>query len=303
MVDSARLEDRSIVLCWAMRGTFHLVAAEDHGWIVPLTVGPGRANAMRRLKQEGMPSGQPERAQRLIEQMLEREGPLTRPEIGERLQRSGIHTAGQSLAHLLWLAAATGRVCFGPDRQGKRCAVLTLDWLVQSAPISREAALAELALRYLAAHGPAEPADLAFWSGLRPADANAAWSSIRHNLTEVHTAGGPLWMLRSRARHAEGWLVRLLPAFDEYLLGWKDRRLIASAEDWGSVNRGGGWIHPALVFDGRLVATWRSHAKPSVVTIEVRPFTDLSPAARQGAEAEASHIASFLGTSARLAVD
>ena len=303
MVDSARLEDRSIVLCWAMRGTLHLVAAGDHGWIVPLTVEPARASALRRLKQEGVPPGQPERALRLIEQMLERKGPLTRPEIGERLQREGIHTAGQSLAHMLWLAAATGRVCFGPDRRGKQCFVLTRDWLGPSAPTGREAALAELALRYLAAHGPAEPADLAFWSGLRLADAKVAWSSIRHNLTEVHTAGGPLWMLRSQARHAEGGLVRLLPAFDEYLLGWKDRRLIARAEDWASVNRGGGWVHPVLSFDGRLVATWRSHAKPSAVTIEVRPFTDLPPGVRQGAEAEASHVGRFLGTSAELVVD
>jgi hypothetical protein len=303
MVDSARLEDRSIVLCWAMRGTFHLVAAEDHGWIVPLTVEPERANALRRLKQEGVPPRQPERALHLIEQLLEREGPLTRPEIGERLQREGIHTEGQSLAHLLWLAAATARVCSGPDRQGKQCFVLTRDWLGQSAPIGPEAAPAELALRYLAAHGPAEPVDLAFWSGLRLADAKAAWSSIRDKLTEVHTAGGPLWMLRSRARHAEPGLVRLLPAFDEYLMGWKDRRLIARAEDWALVNRGGGWVHPVLLFDGRLVGTWRSQAKPSVVTIEVSPFTDLPPAARHGAEAEVSHVAGFLGTSARLAVD
>src|ERR1700674_5114833 len=117
-VAAARLEDRSIVHCWAMRGTLHLVAAEDHGWIVPLTVEPGRANAHRRLRQEGMPPEQPERALRLIERMLEREGPLTRAEVGERLRGEDIHTAGQALAHLLWRAAATGRLSLGPQRGG-----------------------------------------------------------------------------------------------------------------------------------------------------------------------------------------
>jgi hypothetical protein len=154
-VDSARLEDRSIVLCWAMRGTLHLVAAEDHGWMVPLTVEPGRANAYRRLKQEGVPPAQPERAVRLIERMLEREGPLSRAEIGERLQRDGLRTAGQAMAHLLWLAAAAATICHGPETGGKQCFVLARDWLGEPGAVGRDAALAELAIRYLAAHGPA----------------------------------------------------------------------------------------------------------------------------------------------------
>jgi hypothetical protein len=299
-VDSARLDDRSIVLGWAMRGTLHLVAAEDHGWIVPLTVEPGRANAYRRLSQEGVPPNQPERALRLIEATLAREGPLTRSEIGDRLRRDGIRTSGQALPHLLWLAAAGARICIGPQKNGSQCFVLARDWLGKPATLARGAALVELAVRFLAAHGPAAPEDLAFWSGLRLADARAAWSSIRDRLAEVATTLGPLWTVRPRARPAAPGLVRLLPAFDEYLMGWKDRRLIASLDHWKEVNRGGGWVYPTIVSDGRLVGTWRTERKPNRVTVELRPFAPLAAAARYGVEIEAEHLAAFLGTSAEL---
>jgi hypothetical protein len=301
-VDGARLEERSIVLSWAMRGTLHLVAAEDHGWIVPLTMEPGIANAHRRLREEGVPSEQPERAVGLVERMLEREGPLTRSEIAERLESAGIHTAGQAIAHLVWLAAATGRVCHGPEKDGKPCFVLARDWLGKPKRVAREAALVELAQRYLAAHAPALPADFASWSGLRARDVRAGWSSLSDRLAEVATARGPLWTLRSRPRPAPPVLARLLPAFDEYLMGWKDRGVMVPAENWGAVNRGGGWVHPVLLFDGRLVATWRAVRRAKGLRVEVRPFTDLPAAARLGVEGAAAQVGAFLGTPTTLAI-
>src|ERR1700674_975010 len=91
-VDRARLVDRSIVVTWAMRGTLHLIAAEDYGWLQPLVIAPRIANAHRRLKEEGVPADQPAKALRLIARILEREGPLIRSEIAERLRRQGIRT-------------------------------------------------------------------------------------------------------------------------------------------------------------------------------------------------------------------
>src|SRR5439155_8158306 len=166
-VDRARNGERSIVLCWAMRGTLHLIAADDHAWLVPLVIERRIANAHRRLRQEGMSGDQPEKAGRAIERMLDREGPLARAEIAERLRRHGIRTEGQAIAHLVWLAAAEGTICYGPDHDGERCFVLVRDWLGRAATtVEPESALAELVVRHLRAHAPAEPADLAAWSGI-----------------------------------------------------------------------------------------------------------------------------------------
>ena len=80
-MDAARLEDRSIVLMWAMRGTLHLVTAQDYGWLRPLVLEPQIANAHRRLRQLGLAGDQPTKAERAVERMLGRHGPLTRREI------------------------------------------------------------------------------------------------------------------------------------------------------------------------------------------------------------------------------
>src|SRR6266576_3037403 len=195
-VDRARTADRSIVLCWAMRGTLHLLAAEDHAWLVPLVIERRIANAHRRLRQEGVTGGQPAKAVRSIERMLGRDGPLLRSEIAERLRRQGIRTEGQAIAHLAWLAAAEGTICYGPDRDGERCFVLVRDWLGRAATtVEPESALAELVVRYLRAHAPAEPADLAAWSGIALADARRGWRGAEDRLVEVPTDRGPRWGL------------------------------------------------------------------------------------------------------------
>ena len=299
-VDRARLRERSIVLTWAMRGTLHLIAADDYSWLVALTTEPSLANAHRRLKQEGMPDGQIAEALPLISQMLGREGPLTRTEIADRLQRKGIRTAGQAIAHLVWLAAAKGTICYGPDRDGEKCFVLVEDWLRKSKMRDREAALAELAVRYLKAHGPASPADLAFWSGIRIGDAKKAWQSISDRLVEVETARGPRCMLRSARSQAPSGVVRLLPAFDEYLLGWRDREFAVAAEHRAKINRGGGWLRPVLLVDGRLLATWSATRSSQQVTLSLEPFVSLTATTKRSAAAEAKEIAVFLGVPVEL---
>jgi winged helix DNA-binding protein len=157
-------------------------------------------------------------------------------------------------------------------------------------------------VRHLAAHAPAGPADFAAWSGLGLTEARSALASIRNGLVEVATEQGPLWTLRSPRHSAERGLVRLLPAFDEYLMGWKDRRLIARPDDWAAVNRGGGWLHPVLLSDGRVVATWRLGRMPESLAVEVAPFATLAPEVRRGTEAEAEHLAAFLGNPAKLTI-
>jgi winged helix DNA-binding protein len=294
-VNRARLRDRSIILTWAMRGTLHFIAAEDYGWLVPLVIEPRMAHAYRRLKQEGVPSDQSDRAVRLIERVLERDGPLPRADIAERLRFHGIRTEGQAIAHLVWLAAARGVICHGPNRGREQRFVLVRDWLGEPAPMERGRALVRLATRYLKAHGPAVPADLVFWSGIRLGDARVGWRGIEDKLVETQTARGTNWMLRSQGRTAPSGVVRLLPSFDEYLLGWEQRDFAVPAQQWTKINRGGGWLHPVVLSDGRAVGRWGMDRTPSATRVDIHPFSRLGPAVRRGAISETKELASFLG--------
>jgi hypothetical protein len=284
-----------------MRGTLHLIAADDHAWLMPLVIGRRVANARRRLRQEGVTGSQPAKAVRSIERMLARDGPLLRSEIAERLQREGIRTAGQAIAHLVWLAAAEGAICYGPDRGGERCFVLVRDWLEPPATkkTDPEAALHELAVRYLRAHAPAEPADLATWSGLAPADARRAWRGVEDRLVEVPSDRGPRWALRRAFPSPSNEVVRLLPAFDEYLLGWKDRQLIAPVSRWKTIHRGGGWLHPVVLIDGRAVGTWSAERTADGLQVEVSSFGPLDRTLRRRIDEDGQDIGRFLKTGAR----
>ena len=294
-ITEERVRDRSIALTWAMRGTLHLITAEDYGWLVPMVLEPRVANANRRLREEGVTAEQSIAAVRAIERMLERHGPLGGSEIGERLRRRGIRTEGQAIAHLLWLATARGVICHGPDRGRDQSFVLVRDWLGEPEPMEREAALVELAVRYLDAHGPAEPADLASWSGVSVRDAKRAWTSIGGRLVEWSTPNGIRWSLRSRAEGAPRRSVRLVPAFDEYLLGWKDRETAVPSEHRKEVNRGGGWIRPVLLVDGWALGTWSTTRTSKAVRLQLRPFETLAPWIRRAIHREADDLAEFLG--------
>jgi hypothetical protein len=302
-VDRARLRDRSIVCTWAMRGTLHLIASEDHGWLPPLVLERQLEQSRRRLRQMGMTGDEPVKAVRAIERILDREGPLTRADLAERLQRRGFRMQEWPVSyHLLLLTSASGGVCPGPDRGRERTFVRARDWIGQTRRMDREAALAELAVRYLAAHGPAEPADLAFWSGIRMADARRAWQAVEDRLVEIHAGPGrTLWMLKRRNADAPGGVVRLLPSFDEYLLGWKDRAFIAARDRWRKINPGAGWYHPAVLVDGRGAGTWKAEKRSDVVSIHVEPFSRLNPAGRKGLAQEADDLGRFLGANSELA--
>ena len=290
-VDRAVGTDRSVVRTWAMRGTLHLVPADAHGWLVRLTAEPHLAGARRRLAQEGVRDG--DRALAALERVLG-EGPVARDELRALLARRRIRVAGRAAYHLVRLAALRGTVCLGPDRDGQETVVLVRDWLRPGAELDRDAALDEVARRYVASHGPATPEDLAAWSGLRAGDVRRAWERIGGELTEVPTRRGAMWMAR-RARAAPEDVVRLLPAFDPYLVGWKTRDLVLAKEHERKVFPGGGLLRPAIVSGGRVTGTWNVERRRGTgVTVAVDPFSRPRPAQRRALETEANDVLRFL---------
>jgi hypothetical protein len=298
-VDRARLEERSIVRTWCMRGTLHLVAAEDIRWLLSL-LGPIFAKADRRRRaQLGLDDDTSAKGVRAIRNALARRGPLTRAEIVAVLKQRGVPAEGQATVHLIALAALQGIICQGPDRNNKPTYLLLDDWIGRGRALAADAAPAELARRFVDAYGPAGPNDLAAWSGLPMDAARAAWQSIGGELIEVHVAGQPAWMLKTRAAWlrkppARSPIVRLLPAFDTYWLGYRDRELALSPQHAKRIHPGGGIIHPALIVDGHASGRWRSQRQRGGVEIVVEPFETLTPAIRRGLESEVADLARFL---------
>jgi Winged helix DNA-binding domain len=308
-VERARVQQRALLRTWCMRGTFHLIATEDAGWLLAL-LGPVLiARAGRRHAELGLDRDTFARALPVIRRALDRDGPLTRPELAERLAAAGVDPSGQRIAHLVHRAGLQGLVCHGPDRGAEPTFVLLEDWTggVAALPrrLDRERALEELARRYLAAYGPAGPRDLAWWSGLEVREARAAWSRLAGELVEVELAGEPAWLPAPRAAWLadpgpDAPLVHLLPGFDVLMLGYRSRSLAVPDEHARAVWTGGGFIKPTLTVDGRAVAAWSSTRRARRLVVAVEPFGELPAALHAGLEAEVADLGRFLEVPASL---
>lgn len=294
-VDRALTQDRTLLITWVNRGTLHLIRSEDYAWLHALTTPPLLTSCRRRLAQEGVEPDAADRAVATIERALADDGPLTREQLRERVAAAGTPTEGQALIHLLFLAAARGIVVRGPMIGRQHAYVLVRDWLGEQPPVDREAALGELARRYLAGHGPAGDRDLARWAGLPLRDARAGLAAIARRLHEredglVELRAGKASRGR-RGRSAAPGLPppRLLGAYEPVLLGWTSREDIAGRHADRIVS--GGIFRPFVLVEGRVVGTWTLRDG----AVELEPFGRLSRAA---VAEEAADVERFLSAAA-----
>jgi hypothetical protein len=273
-VDAA-VADRAVVRTWLMRGTIHMVAADDLRPFLSLLGPVNLAAGRRRREQLGLTEAVCAGAMDALGEILAGDRALTRAEIVAELAGHGvvIDLKTQQPPHRLAFAANSALICRGPDAAGDEPSYVLLDeWLKPAGTASpdRETALNRLAERYFAAYGPATTVDFATWSGLRAADVNAAFDLVRDSLDEIGYDNQRLFVLRGAEPAPPGQPYRLLARFDPYLLGHRSRELILDSAFAKLVNAGGGMIAQTMLDSGRVVGTW----EPG----RLEPFEDL-PAA------------------------
>jgi len=282
-----------VVCSWLMRDTLHLVPAEDLPPLLALLGQRNLAANARRRRELGLTEEVCRQALAAIPEVLRE--PLGRAELIAALIARGVKVdpKGQAPAHLMGYAAAHGLICRGADVAPREPGYLLLPRSALQG-VDADRALVELARRYAAAFGPAGPADFAAWAGLTQAVGRRAFA-----LAELTEAGPGLYVAPDSAAPPPGPpLVRLLGAYDNYLLGYRDRELMLDRAYAKRINAGGGVIKPALVVDGRVLGTWRRDGG----TLVVERFARLPAAARPGLEAEAADVGRFLGEKLTLRV-
>jgi hypothetical protein len=291
------IEERRIVRTWPMRGTIHFVPAEDAGWMLRLSASRMLAKDGRRLEQLGLDERAMERCAVLFSDALSGGKRLTRSAMMALLEDAGIGTTGQRGYHILWYTAQAGLICMGPMQDREQTFVLLDEWVPEPRELSREESLAELAARYFTSHGPATPHDFAWWAGLTVADAKAGITAAQPELAPVKLAGREYWTARDapRGRADEESGVFLLPGFDEYLLGYKDRSSMLATEHASKIVPGSNGVFlPTIVVAGRIAGTWKRKLRKSAVEITLSPFAHLGDA-EEGVVEAAGRYSAFLG--------
>lgn len=291
------ITNRQIVRTWAMRGTLHLVATEDVHWLLDLLQAKLTQQQAALLTARELDEKTVSKSQRLIAHALQEQEQLSRDEIKTLLEKNKIRTDEQRLGLLLVRAATDKLICLG-CRRGKEYTYTLLDKWIPAAPtISREDALSRLVIRYFNSRGPATVQDCAGWSGLTLTAIKAGLENVQTQLHHEIINGQSYWMAPTTPHvKANSNQAYLLPGFDEYVLGYKDRSHFVTPEQFKKIVPGrNGIFQPTIILNGKITGTWKRTYKKDTVIIEISPFTPFSPAQLKSITTAATRYAQFEG--------
>jgi hypothetical protein len=271
--------------------------------MLELTAERSTASAAQRRAILGITLEEIERARELAIDALPERSSLTRAALLAAIDAGGVSTAGQRGYHLLWFLAQTGTLVLGAT-EGRQQTYARLEaWVPNPRRLERDEALGELALRYYRSHGPAVVDDLTRWSGLTVRDIRRGIEVAGPGLTSLEIGGRAYLVgantLDAAAVDAQDAGVLLLPGFDEYILGYRDRSAMLAPEHSQAIVPGNnGMFKATIVADGEVVGTWGKKLGARGVTVEPAPFEALSGHVAAGVADAAGAYGRFLGVPA-----
>lgn len=301
----ADLDSGRVIRSWPMRGTLHFVPPEDLRWMLSVTMARIVAGLGRRQEQLGLTAADFAHAADVVTTVLAGGNSIGRAELMRRWEDAGIVTTGQRGYHLIYYLAQTGLLCWGPvvrvgNGNATQALVLLDEWAPPPPPLEPDEAIAQFLLRYLQGHGPATLRDFVWWTKGTVTAAKTARSVLGDALTTMEVDGVEYLLTTELADRAAGMpatrsekdAVHLLPAFDEYLLGYQVRSPILDDEHAESIVPGGnGVFQPVIIAGGRVVGTWRRDGSRVVP----QPFERLSAARTARLERSAREYARYAG--------
>ena len=283
-----------IIRTHLLRPTWHLVAQEDVYWILHLTAPHILSAFNSNNKRLELTPDIFFKSNNLLEKIFSKGECLTREEIIPELNANSIRTDENRLSHLLMAAELDEIICSGPLKNGKLTYSLFSDRITTRTIYNRQEAIAELARRYFGSHSPASLKDFIWWSGLSITAARKGLESIKHNLNSEEINGETYWFTDNSWTEQEV-SVQLLPAFDEFLIAYRDRTATITQSDNKKAISENGLFRPILVIDGQVTGLWKRTVKNHKVLIEIDLFQVVDDKTKSLIEVKAQQYADFLG--------
>ncbi len=292
-VDALLHDSRKLARTWCMRCTLHVVHRDDYA-LLAAAVGVDVSGFKRWLVRNGMTD---ERYAEIRDGVLDALGDaaLSRGELEERV-KDRLHGTAElfgSWGGIMKILALEGHVVIGPRRAQETTFVRTDHWWGERVALpERAGALAALLRRHLGLYGPASLRDFTYWAGVPAGLAKTALAALGEEVVTVTVEGRPLLLLREDLRALErtapSTSVRLLPNFDTYLLGHRDKELLLDTKRRKEVFRIAGWVSPTVLVGGRVAGVWELRRDGPELEVEVRPFARLSRSVWQAVRDEAA---------------
>jgi len=291
------ITDGAILRTHVLRPTWHFVAPPDIRWMLKLTAPRVKAILAHYDRQLGVDAAVLRKSRAVLTKVLRDGNQLTRSELARALTKARIRADGtERLARLMMHAELDGLICSGA-RRGKQFTYALLDERVSpTKELERDEALCELATRFFATRGPATVDDFAWWSGLSKTDAKRAAQAAEAGFEHTVIGGRQYWFPRvTRSTRTKLPVARLLPAYDEYFIGLKDRSAMHAKLERSGVEPSDGFIFRHVVtIDGQMVGRWKPTLKGKSVAIELVLLTVLSKAEHRSVAHEVERFGAFL---------
>ncbi len=301
-VAEALWRKRTLVKTWAMRATLHVLPAAELGTFIAgfgiWKVGTWPLKEPRAIPVVGL-------MDRALRGKL-----LTRRQLAAAVTGLGATPAmvkGMlgSWGGYLQTASLLGSLCFAPPDGAEARFTHPATWLRRSLK-GGDRAFDVLTTRFLGTHGPATAHDLAWWWGINRGEAKRRLAAVAGATTEITVEGERRWMLASDVAELAATkpveAVRLLPAFDQWVMCASRSPALLAAAHRPRIYRQQGWVSPVLLVDGRMAGTWKHERRGAILSVEIEAFAKLPPRARAQAAAEAERLAAFLGGEPKLTI-
>lgn len=292
------LHEGEILRTHVMRPTWHLVAAEDIRWMLKLSAQRiiSANDSFAKGYDLDIPNEVYTKAHDLLEKILCGKKSLTKQEIAEHFNRSGIVADNHRMTRFMARAEQEGIICSGEDR-GSKCTYALLEERVPPMPeLTKDESLARLARSYFRSHSPAVLQDFIWWSGLPVSDAKQAVYLIASELTTEQWKE-QTWYIHDtcRTRGKLSGHIHLLPSYDEYLLGYKDRTDVLPLEHYTKAFTNNGLFFPIVLHNGQVIGNWDKSEKKKSVDLKYSWFRQVADMNGETLERERQKFARFLG--------
>ncbi|PWC05743.1 winged helix DNA-binding domain-containing protein [Agromyces badenianii] len=300
---SAALDRGEILRTHVLRPTWHFVGPADARWLMELSAERvHRANAIY-YRRTGVDGDAATRGLDIVAEALA-EAHRTRAELSAALEVAGQPFTGLAFTYLLMLAELE-RIAISGAGAGKQRTYAAFDERVPpSAPKTREAALDELAARFIRSRGPVTDRDFSAWSGFTLGDTRQAFAAVGDEsggrIETVEVEGATHWHDAEATSEARAFggspagVVDLLQAYDEYIMGYAAPRAYLQPAGRAAP------VHPefplhALMVDGVMAGRWAPTSNGRRAVVKLVPWRAFTPREEQALAASVAEVERFLG--------
>jgi len=295
---NAAIDSGDILRTHVLRPTWHFVSPKDIGWMLDLSAEHIKTAMRSRDKQLGLTDAVYRKSNAVIEKALIGNNHLTRTELSEILNSAGIALDNNRASHLFVRAEIEKIICSGKNKGKQPTYALLSERVEKPLQLNRDEALAELARRYFISHGPATQQDFIWWSGLSVKEVRQAMESVKDEFICENIQDQIYWFSKVRdVNKVDENKIYLLPAFDEFIISYKDRTASLPYKDHVKAVSNNGVFRPVIVQNGSVIGIWKRILKKDKVLLEteffMRDYKDL----QKKAEKSFKSYIEFLGLS------